>query len=367
MAECGSFNEFSAYDPEEFRVIGIGKVGSGKSETGNSLLGKKAFDSHCSAGAVTERCRFDSAVRFGKRVVYTDTPGYFDIEKPLEVIQREISKCIALSSPGPHAFLFITKVDRFTPEEKNTIDLCEELFGKEFYKHLVVVFTHKNKLDKDGKTLNQFIDESPSALQDVLRRNEHVCMAIDNESSPDEKEEQMKKLFSLITNVVEKNKGNHFTCTRYEQMEKKILKEENTERLSRAEELDRSINQKKTSIKMNRRKAKDDMELIKGLLSSLDTSQGECTTEEALLVQTRINQTDADHRQLEQDLRSLKDERQRIDKESRECPEKPGMFRHCIQKKIEADTGQLVFNFIKEYGPVMFRTVIPLFSWLLRR
>ncbi|KAK3579324.1 hypothetical protein CHS0354_029610 [Potamilus streckersoni] len=367
MAEGGSFNEYALCDPEECRVVAIGRIGSGKSETGNSLLGKKAFSSHCSARAVTESCRCDSALRFGRRVVYIDTPGFFDIEKPKELIQQEIFKCIALSSPGPHAFLFITKVDRFTPEEKETIDLCEQLFGKEFYKHLVVVFTHKTKLDKDEKSLQQFIAEAPSALQDIFKRNENVCIAIENESSPDKKEEQMNKLFSLITNIVEKNEGKHFTNTAYVQMEEKLLKEEDTKRRSRAEQLAESIRQKKKSIKINRRNAKDEMQLLMGLISSLEISQDEGAVEEAGAIQTKINQSDADYQLLKQDLRRLRHELQRIDKESRECPKKPGLFRLDIRKMIEAKEGQVVFKFLKDYGPVILKTLLPFFLRLLTR
>ncbi|KAK3579319.1 hypothetical protein CHS0354_029606 [Potamilus streckersoni] len=367
MAACGSNEEFGTISDEleEYRVVALGKNGNGKSATGNNFLGIETFISLCSAKSVTENCRCDSAIRFGKRLVYVDTPGFFDIEKPNEIIMKEIIKCKALSSPGPHAFLLIIKVDRFTPEEKNTIDLYEQIFGDEFYNHLIVVFTHKDKLDKSGKLLKQFTSEAPSDLQNVLSRNNNICIAIENEASPEVVEVQMKELFTLVTVVVGLNEGKHYTNTTYENIEKRLLKEEDKQRKTLMDNLTRTINDKKESLKQNNKDVKEEEELLLAYVFSLQSSTEAHSLEEAQSAEAKINKLYKENEQLKYKIIMMKDEIRRIKKESKDCPNKPGSFRENIRQMIESEEGQLVVNFLMEFGPTLLKSgIVALKSYL---
>jgi hypothetical protein len=82
-----------------------------------------------------------------------DTPGVCDTYRDPEEVLFEISKCLILTVPGPHAMLFVINIDsRFTEEEEKAYKQLRGLFARHLADHIIVVFTRSEKYYRGGKS-----------------------------------------------------------------------------------------------------------------------------------------------------------------------------------------------------------------------
>ncbi|XP_022304158.2 GTPase IMAP family member 9-like [Crassostrea virginica] len=225
--EKSSYSTASQFYDEEIRIVLLGKTGCGKSATGNSIFGKRRFISHSSASSVTRTCCFKTEFRFNKKIVIVDTPGFFDTKQSNKIIQDEISKCITLSSPGPHAFILVLSIsNRFTEEEQQTIEQFVNQFGNDVYKYFIVLFTRKEDLDRDNVSLVEHIRKSPVELINFIEKCGKRAVAFDNTLKDEASERQVKELLDLISQNVAKNGGRWYTDQMFKEAEEDIKKME---------------------------------------------------------------------------------------------------------------------------------------------
>ncbi|XP_063750463.1 GTPase IMAP family member 7-like isoform X2 [Eleginops maclovinus] len=218
-------------DESNWRIVMLGKTGAGKSSVANTILGEPLFKTNTTANSETSKCQAETKTLNGRSITLIDTPGFFDTAVSEEELKTELIKCITECAPGPHAFLIVFKVEKFTEHEQDVIKTISECISKEVFQYATVLFTHGDQLD-EGQTVEEYFHQNQLA-KELLENCGGRCHVIDNKYWKNNQQDeyrsnqfQVKELLKTVDQMVEANKGSCYTNQMLQSVEEEIQREE---------------------------------------------------------------------------------------------------------------------------------------------
>ncbi|XP_035771622.1 GTPase IMAP family member 7-like [Neolamprologus brichardi] len=212
------------------RIVVLGKTGAGKSLT-NILRGEPAFNINHYASSGRRECQSKIISISGKTILFIDTPGFFDTDRSEQDMKSEIVRCITECAPGPHAFLIVLKMEKYTEHEKGVIDKMNQCFSDEALRFATVLFSHGDQFP-EGMKIEEFVKQN-NDLRDLIKKCGNRCHVIDNKywksNQGDEyrtKQYQLTELLKKINTIIDANRGGYFTNEMLQGVTRDIQQEE---------------------------------------------------------------------------------------------------------------------------------------------
>lgn len=157
-----------------------------------------------------------------------DTPDWFNSEQNPDEVRAQISSCVALSSPGPHAFLLCVPLDQSSKTELQALNALEAVFGPEaVQRHTLVLFTFGDRLSKSektgGKSIEEYIASQRGDLVKLVEKCRDRFHVLEKKEGRGQKR-NVAELLEKVEQTVKEAGGQCYSTPAFQEAEEKVRK-----------------------------------------------------------------------------------------------------------------------------------------------
>lgn len=199
----------------------MGRTGTGRSSSGNTILGRSVFCVDVSPCSVTTQCMRQTGTVEGRHISVIDTPGFFHTHLTPQEVTAEVGRCMVLCSPGPHTILVTLQPGRFNQQERDALKWMKATFGPGAARFSMVLFTWGDQLK--GKCIEDFLQESDE-LSEFVRSCHGGYHVFDNSAQDrtNQCSQQVTQLLQKVDKIVADNGGGCYSNAMFKEAERAI-------------------------------------------------------------------------------------------------------------------------------------------------
>ncbi|XP_062380941.1 GTPase IMAP family member 8-like [Sardina pilchardus] len=183
------------------QLVLLGESGSGKSSSGNTILGEKRFRAEPSSIPITTKCQIQP-INVRANINIIDTPDLSDDEHPDQL--KQAMKCKELCGNGARVYLLAIQIGRFTEGERDILERLDRVLGPKLKDRTIILFTHGD--DLGNQTIVNYVNRTDRHLQ-ILIENCGNRYQVFNNRDKEEAKQQVRELIGKVATLVREVDG----------------------------------------------------------------------------------------------------------------------------------------------------------------